>query len=116
AQHLAMYHVATRRDLDDSTTVAEFSKLVRGREGLRDLFLLTVADITTTSPTAMTTWKARMLDELYFASDAFLAGASDHAIDDARLARVREATQALWVGPPGFLEQFLATMPERYLL
>jgi [protein-PII] uridylyltransferase len=102
AQHLAMYHVATRR--------------VRGREGLRDLFLLTVADITTTSPTAMTSWKARMLDELYFASDAHLAGATDRTIDEARLSRVREATQRTWLGPPGFLDQFLASMPERYLL
>jgi [protein-PII] uridylyltransferase len=116
ASHLAMYHAATRRDLDDPSTVVDFARTVRGREGLRDLFLLTVADITTTSPTAMTSWKARMLDELYFASDAFLAGATDRAIDDARLARVREATKKLWIGPPEFLDKFLSTMPERYLL
>ncbi len=116
SQHLAMYHVATRRDLDEPSTVSDFAKLVRGREGLRDLFLLTVADITTTSPTAMTSWKARMLDELYFASDAHLAGATDRAIDEARLARVREATQRTWLGPPEFLDRFLASMPDRYLL
>ncbi len=50
AQHLAMYHVATRRDLDDPATIEEFSRTVRGREGLRDLFLLTVVDLSTTSP------------------------------------------------------------------
>ena len=92
AQHLAMYHVATRRDLDDPATSEEFCRLVRGREGLRDLFLLTVADLSTTSPTAMTSWKARMLDELYFAADAHLAGAKDRAFDEARLARVREVS------------------------
>jgi [protein-PII] uridylyltransferase len=114
--HLAMYHAATRRDLDDPATIEDFCRGVRGREGLRDLFLLTVADISTTSPTAMTSWKARMLDELYFAADAHLAGAKDRAVDEARLAKVRDSARAAWVGPPEFLEAFLASMPERYLL
>ncbi len=116
SQHLAMYHAATRRDLDDPATIEEFCRLVRGREGLRDLFLLTVADISTTSPTAMTSWKARMLDELYFAADAHLAGAKHRAFDDARLASVRAASRAAWAGDPAFLEGFLGSMPERYLL
>jgi [protein-PII] uridylyltransferase len=116
AQHLAMYHVATRRDLDDPATIEEFCRAVRGREGLRDLFLLTVVDLSTTSPTAMTSWKSRMLDELYFAADAHLAGAKDGAFDEARLARVRESARQVWVGPQEFLAAFLASMPERYLL
>ena len=70
--HLAMYHVATRRDLDDPATIEEFCRPIRGREALRDLYLLTVADLTTTSPTAMTSWKARMLEELYLAADDHL--------------------------------------------
>jgi [protein-PII] uridylyltransferase len=32
-QHLLMYHVATRRDLDDVATIEEFCRGVRGREG-----------------------------------------------------------------------------------
>lgn len=115
ANHLAMYHVATRRDLDDPSTTRDFCPNVRGREGLRDLYLLTVADITTTSPTAMTSWKARMLDELYFAADAHLAGTSD-AFDVARTERVRAAALAAWSGKKAELGAFLATMPDRYLL
>ena len=53
--HLVMYHVATRRDLDDPATTRDFCPQVHGREGLRNLYLLTVADITTTSPTATPT-------------------------------------------------------------
>jgi len=113
--HLAMYHVATRRDLDDPATGADFCAHVHGREGLRDLYLLTVADITTTSPTAMTTWKARMLDELYFSADAHLAGTSD-AFDAARLDRIRSAALASWTGKKAELGAFLQTMPDRYLL
>lgn len=113
--HLLMYHVATRRDLDDPATIEEFCRNVRGREGLRDLYLLTVADLSTTSPTAMTSWKARMLDELYFAAEAHLAGHQPRA-DQARLERVHEMAVRAWPEGEKALEGFLASMPERYLL
>jgi [protein-PII] uridylyltransferase len=88
---------------------------VQGREGLRDLYLLTVADITTTSPTAMTSWKARMLDELYFAADAHLAGEAG-GFDAARKQRVKDAALAIWTGKKPELEGFIDSMPERYVL
>jgi [protein-PII] uridylyltransferase len=113
--HLLMYRIATRRDLDDVATVAEFCRNVRGHEGLRNLYLLTVSDLSTTSPTAMTSWKARMLDELYFAADSYLAGGQPKA-DVERSARVRDAVRAAWSGPRDALDRLLASMPERYLL
>lgn len=117
--HLLMYHVATRRDLDDPATIEEFCRSVRGQEGLRNLYLLTVADLSTTSPTAMTSWKARMLDELYFAAEQHLEGQPPR-VDAERVARVREAVLHAWHASTGegdsSLEAFVASMPERYLL
>jgi [protein-PII] uridylyltransferase len=113
--HLIMYHVATRRDLDDPKTTADFCEHLRGREGLRNLYLLTVCDLTTTSPTAMTSWKARMLDELYFAADASFGGEAA-SYDEARTQRVKEAAIAVWQSKRAEIEAFLASMPERYLL
>jgi [protein-PII] uridylyltransferase len=113
--HLLMYHVATRRDLDDAATVEEFCRSVRGREGLRNLYLLTVSDVSTTSPTAMTSWKARMLEELYFASEGYLTGQEPRA-DNERVARVCKAARALWTGPSQTLDLLLSALPERYLL
>jgi [protein-PII] uridylyltransferase len=113
-KHLRMYHVATRRDLDDPATLDEFSRDVHGREGLRELYLLTVADVSTTSPTAMNGWKARMLEELYVATDARLAqgtAARGRSDADAR----RRAVRALRGKRSSFLEHFLQAMPERYL-
>ena len=128
--HLAMYHLATRRDLDDPGTIEELCKIVRGREGLRDLYLLTVADITTTSPAAMTSWKAHMLEELYLRADASLAERSaarrgsgvsgsqpltksdagtQAGIDEERVAAVRAE-----VGEEA--AAFVASMPMRYVL
>ncbi|HVW30314.1 MAG TPA: [protein-PII] uridylyltransferase [Polyangiaceae bacterium] len=115
-QHLLMYRIAAHRDLEDTTTVAEFARQVQGREGLRDLYLLTVADLSTTSPTSMTKWKARMLDELYLAADRLLSGVDTS--DAARLERVRREAHLL-AGPElerAFLDEYMATMPERYLL
>ena len=111
--HLLMYHVSTRRDLDDVATIEEFCRSVRGREGLRDLYLLTVADLSTTSPTAMTSWKARMLDELYFAAEAHLAGQIPREDAELRVERVRAAVRAAWSGPRGGRSiALLESMPE----
>jgi [protein-PII] uridylyltransferase len=79
------------------------------------LYLLTVADITTTSPTAMTSWKARMLDELYFAADAHFAGTKG-GIDEARIETVKTQARSLYQGKPAELATFVDSMPDRYLL
>jgi [protein-PII] uridylyltransferase len=113
--HLLMNQVAARRDLDDAATIEEFCQHVRGREGLRNLYLLTMADVSTTSPTAMNSWRARMLEELYFAAESHLAG-TIQADDADRIARVCDAVRTMWAGPRGMLDGLLASLPERYLL
>ncbi|HKQ67899.1 MAG TPA: [protein-PII] uridylyltransferase [Polyangiaceae bacterium] len=115
-QHLVMYHAATRRDFNDPATIAEFSREVHGRDGLRDLYLLTVADLSTTSPTSMTAWKSSMLDNLYVATDEQMSGLA--ASDSGRAARLRAQVREAWGSTEDvlFLEEFLDTMPERYLL
>ena len=67
-KHLSMYLVATRRDLDDPRTLEGFVEAVQGTQGLRELYLLTIADVATTSPAALNPWKQRMLDELFHAT------------------------------------------------
>ena len=123
-KHLVMYHVATRRDLDDPAAIAEFLPEVHGREGLRDLYLLTVVDLSTTSPTSMTSWKARMLDELYLAADVALGGApAEDGRVAAAIAEVERAAAALPAASAAdraaraeFLGGYLRSMPERYVL
>jgi [protein-PII] uridylyltransferase len=113
-EHLKMYHVATRRDIDDPKTIAEFCEHVRGVEGLRELYLLTLCDVTTTSPGSMTSWKGRMLDELYVEAERFLSDGG--RTDDARPNATRRAALELWGGPRrSFVEHFIGAMPHRYL-
>lgn len=122
-EHLTMYLLATRRDIDDPATAHELIETVGTRETLRNLYLLTVVDVLTTSPTSLTSWKAHLLDELYIAADEALTGASGE-IGRAELLRkevlgfaegysetaVRGAEERAW------LARYLESMPDRYLL
>jgi [protein-PII] uridylyltransferase len=111
-----MYFVAARRDLEDPATIAEFARQIQGPEALRHLYLLTIADISTTSPSAMTRWKAGMLSDLMLSTDAMLSGTVPS--DAGRVHDIREEVIELWGTRPdaAFLREYLATMPERYLL
>ncbi|MFO0665912.1 MAG: [protein-PII] uridylyltransferase [Polyangiaceae bacterium] len=127
ASHLSMYHTATRRDLDDEQTLSDFATAFRfkdakeppsadlQRESLRELYLLTVVDIASTSPTAMTSWKAKMLDELYYRTDAFLAGARSERAPTGREDLVR-AVQELLSDQTSKEDaaRFVEGMPARY--
>jgi len=114
--HLAMYHTATRRDLDDPATIEDFCSPLGGRDALRALYLLTVADLSTTSPTAMTSWKARMLEDLYLAADEHLAQTRDRGTEESERRTLLAADAArLWCGAREDLSAFLESMPYRYL-
>ena len=88
---------------------------MRGREGLRELYVLTLCDVSTTSPTALTSWKARMLEELYLAADRYFEGDADHGGD--RLDRIMRAVLEACPerGEREFLIHYLEAVPERYL-
>lgn len=123
-QHLVMYQLATRRDIDDPATIADFLRVVGDRETLTELYLLTVADLSTTSPTSMTSWKARMLEELFHAASRALGG---NPGDEQRLARASSAALEAALALPAassderearrvFVPGYLASMPDRYVL
>lgn len=115
-EHLNLYHWATRRDTNDPAVVAEVARQVGSLDRLRNLYLLTVCDLSTTNPNAMTSWKARMLEDLYFALVEALEGgvvAVQH-----RVAAIRSDVQVGFTGDAGqaALEAFLRDMPDRYVL
>lgn len=76
--HLVMSSVAQKSDLSDPSVVSHFARLMENERRLTALYLLTVADIRGTSPKVWNTWKARLLEELFFVTRRFLRGkASD---------------------------------------
>jgi [protein-PII] uridylyltransferase len=115
-QH-TLYHYATRRDVHEGDTLRELIRLVGTAERLRDLYLLTVAVLSTTNPQAMTSWKARALEDLYFELFALFEGETP-ASSEGRAGQVRAEVRIGFVGDADqeALEAFLDEMPDRYVL
>ena len=114
-KHLRMYHVASRRDIDDPLTIEGFRNEVHGPEGLKELYLLTLCDVATTSPAALTAWKSRMLEELYVSTRRSFEGLPNYT--EERAASLRQATLRLCSNEADrpFIEHYLATVPNRYM-
>lgn len=110
----AFYRWATRRDTSDPEVLKELAQNVQSLERLRDLYLLTVAILSTTNPAAMTSWKARLLDDLYFALALTLEGGSI----SGRAASLRADVEVGFVGDEAeaALCSFVRRLPDRYVL
>ena len=63
--HLLMYRTATTSNLDDSTVIEEFVQIVRNKENLDTLLLLTYADSKGTSEASWSGYKEASIRQLY---------------------------------------------------
>jgi [protein-PII] uridylyltransferase len=63
--HLAMSQVAFRRDTEDPDVVRDFARLVGTEARLKELCLITLADVAAVSPETLTKWKEELLWRLY---------------------------------------------------
>jgi [protein-PII] uridylyltransferase len=64
-QHLAMSHLAFRRDTGDPEVVRRFADSVASADRLRMLLVLSCADLAAVGPDVLTQWKVEVLVELY---------------------------------------------------
>ena len=65
---------AQKKDLSDVNVIAEFASRVANERRLIALYLLTVADIRGTSPKVWNAWKAKLLEDLFWATRRQLCG------------------------------------------
>ncbi len=79
--HLEMSETAQKRDISDPRTVAQFANLCGSPERLRQLYVLTVADIFAVGPGVWNGWKGQLLAELYHNTAAALRGGRTSEID-----------------------------------
>ena len=114
----SLYRWATQRDIHDPQGLNEVVKLVETPERLRDLFLCTVAIISTVNPKAMTSWKARALEDLYLATLAQLESGSVPVQTENRVLEVKLQAVVGFAGDAGQedLQSFIDEMPARYFL
>ena len=96
AQHLTMSATAQKQDISDPNVVAAFAERVGTERRLIALYLLTVADIRGTSPRVWNAWKGQLLEDLFRATRARLAGtAGAITLADSLLVRQGEAQRLL---------------------
>ncbi len=75
-QHLTMSHFAQKEDTSDPQVVQRFAAIVGSERRLVALYLLTHADIRGTSPKVWNGWKGKLLEDLFFAAQRLLRGAT----------------------------------------
>ena len=106
--HLELSSVMNSRDLDDPATARFLSSRIDTREKLRNLALLTYADISAVNPTSMTPWRIEQLWRVYSIADEQLT----RELAENRITSAITASPAFAV--PG-LASFLDGFPVRYL-
>ena len=117
-EHLFMSHTSQRRDLEDVNLIQHFAKACENEEKLRQLFLLTFCDLSSTGPKTMTHWKSELLAELFERTLKFMRRGADllHAEQTELVqARQREALGLLdGEAHEEVLANLFAGLPDRY--
>lgn len=122
--HLLMSHLAQRRDLSDPKLILEFAQTCGDRTNLRNLYLLTFADIRASSRDAWTEWKGQLIRELFERTSEFLETGADNPEKAIELVEkrvdVRRAGARAELGELGVSEAevdaFFEDMPRRYFI
>ena len=91
--HLLMSKTAFRYDLNDPKTIEDFAAVVQSPERLKLLLVLTVADIRGVGPTIWNGWKAALMRDLYYQTDAVLRGADANVIASGNAEGARHAAR-----------------------
>ena len=92
-EHLTMSLTAQKRDISDPQVIDAFAKVVKTKERLDALYLLTVADIRATSPKVWNPWKAQLLEALYRTTLSRLKGTWPRSVRKTRRKTLRGRTR-----------------------
>lgn len=109
--HILMSGLALKREAEDPEVITQLADAVGDEENLKALYLITYADMSAVNPGFWTGWKAYLLRDLYEKTLNYLHGFREDT---------NRYINSILSSYPGDdkegLNQFLAEMPERYLL
>ena len=114
--HLLMYFTSTKKDPDDPKVVEEFAQMVRTRENLDALMVMTMADSKGVGAGGWTSFKDAALKELYFNTLRYM----DSPADFMKRATIpldglkQQVLEVLGVKFKAAVETHFATMPRAY--
>lgn len=114
-EHLSLYRISQRRDLEDTALLMRFAETVEDVERLEMLLLLSYADAVTTGPDAWNEWKGSLLRELYVRVKQIIKGTRPHdKLELRNRQRLDEVAQLLSCSVNS-LESWAARLLERHL-
>lgn len=116
--HLVFSDYAQKRDVSDPATVAAFAGIVQTPERLRQLVILTVADIRAVGPGVWNGWKGQLMRDLFAATEsAFRGGRGSDALSGIRQGISQRAAErrAILSENNADMAAWLETMDETYL-
>jgi len=117
ANHLLMSETGQRLNFSVPETLEPFCRRVGGRMNLKQLYLLTYADIAAVGPKIWNGWKDKILCDLYDAAERYyLEGASLFTFNQERLDKLIAAAALADDFDEGEIGEFLSRAPERYLI
>ena len=114
--HLVMSRTAQKEDISDPQVIAAFAARAGDLRHLTALYLLTVADIRGTSPKVWNAWKGKLLEDLYHAARAQLAGGDVTLPDIAARQNEARANVALYGLPADAADALWRHLDERYFV
>lgn len=117
--HLAMTHLAFKKDLHDEALVNRFAENVMVKRRLDLLLLLTHADLRAVGPTAYNSWRDMLLEELYYRTLDIMEGEGEEGEDLADWIKQIKAVVVEKVPMEmrtKLLDEFLERAPSRYFL
>jgi len=112
--HLLMTTTVFKRDVYDPITIKSFAEEVKSPEILRELLILTVADIKAVGPNVWNEYKAGLLRALYTQTEALISGVGVSALHSQTVAAyqktIRDNVQA------DNLDDYIANLPDSALM
>ncbi len=120
-QHLMMAHTAFRRDPYDDKVLLTFARAVGTPAVLKQLLILTAADIAAVGPGVLTKWKESLLTELYLRTLPEVSGERETAHGPERVKALTAdvaqlmATLGTTSADAEWIERQLQQFPLRYL-
>ena len=116
-QHLALFSIATRKDLSDPEVIGEFAAQMKTKHNLDSLLLFTFADANGTNEEAWSSWKETLMLQLYRATRSYLINGEAEYDAAARkeLEKLREKVGArLTQRYADLIDEHFEQMPKRY--
>ena len=119
--HHDLVNIAQRRDLDDYRMIAEFAALFPDMESLRQLYLLSYADMSAVARDVWNDWQGALLWELYYKTSQQLESGIK-TLEEKQLARQALETHLAAIAKTWSalrlvaFEEHVAQLPPRYVV